>query len=243
MTIIPDYARPGVQPRFCKQAVVAFFLSLLPALGAAFFASALNEFRTAPKQGWDGFGQFLGLVFTGLGAIVGGSIFAVIAVLQGRMALSRMQVDPHELSGRRTAWSAVIIGYASLALGWGSIATVAAVHSIERVPYKAAERDIRLAFGAVADFADHHKHFPETLEQVAPPTIARRYVYLGLGLPGKYCDGRTDGRQRIVLMHTRQSVHGKFIAICVNGMTREWTKSELDTAISGGLGWRVAHEP
>ncbi|MCE9610078.1 MAG: DUF4190 domain-containing protein [Chthoniobacter sp.] len=229
MAPLPDNPPNGQRPRFSKLAGAAILLAPLLAYGAVGIILYLvfGEF----ESGWDGLVQLIGFVFWAHVAVIGGSISAALAIILGCVALRQIRKRPDELSGHRQARAAVIISVISLVGVWGVIGGVAWVSASREANLRARAEDIRAPFRAVVQYAQNSGTFPDTLEQVTSSDTASRYIYLGKNLPSEYANYQTEGSQSIVVMYATHSEAGKFVAICANGMTHEWTKPILDGAL------------
>jgi len=221
----PDSSRP----RLSKLAVGALVLS--PLLIVAGIAFTLYWLNVTWKPGWDGFGQSIALALGAHVVLIGGSVAAVAAIVMALVARRKIHGQPDKLHGLRSARLAIIVSFTSLFGVWSAVGAFTAIRHLREAPQRAAEADIRAAYLAAADHARQHETFPDKLEDVLPPENAARYIYLGQGLPSKYVDYQTLNSQSIVVMHSKESIDGKYTAVCANGMTHGWTNIILRSAL------------
>ena len=216
------------QPRFSKLAGTAIFLAPLLLLGSSVLS--LYWLYGTWQSGWAGFGQLIAFVIWVQIVLIGGSVAAVATIALALVARRKIHRSD-KLRGLPQVRLAIIVSLASLLGIWGALGSVAAIRSHREAPRRAAEADVRAAYVALADHAREHKTFPDKLEDVISPEAARRYTYLGMGLPSEYIDHQTPGSQSIVVMYSIETIDGEHTAVCANGMTYGWTPLVLHMAL------------
>lgn len=229
----------GSRPRFSKLAGVALVLSPLLVVGCV--AYTLYWLNVTWKPGWDGLGQSIALALGAQVVLFGGSLTAVVAIVMALVARRKIRRLPDKLRGLQPARMAIIVSVTSLLGVWSAIGAFTAIRHLREAPQRAAEEDIRVAYLATVSHARNHGTFPEKLEQVLSPEMAVRYIYLGNNLPWIYADHQTSNSQSIVLMHSKDSIGGKYTAVCANGMTHAWTEIILRSALRESA--RLRSEP
>jgi len=222
-------APDGSRPRFSKLAGAALVLSPLLVVGCV--AYLLYRLNVTWKPGWDGLGQGIALAIGAHVVLIGGSLTALASIVMALAARRKIRRQPDELHGLRSTRLAIIVSVTSLIGVWTAVWAFTAIRHLREAPQRAAESDIRAAYLASANHAQDHEIFPDKLEDVLPPEIAARYIYLAQGLTSNYLDHRTTNSQSIVVMHSKGSIDGKYTAVCANGMTHAWTDVVLRSAL------------
>lgn len=215
--------------RRSKLAVAALLLS--PSFLIATLALCGYWLNTEWNSGWEGLEQLIGFAIAVYAVFIGGSVLALLSLILAFFARRKIRRNPQQLTGLPQARLASLIAITSLVAIWVTALTAIEIHARPKRAELAAEREIAIAYSSVADHAREKGAFPDGLEDVVPSETARRYTYLGRGLPARLAGSGTPDAQSIVVMYSNGTVRGMYAAVCANGMTHSWPEMILREAL------------